>query len=248
MDERFSRKEFIVAFSLDFYPWRVAWSVAWKLVLLGILLWIGAVARWDGKWFVFCFVTIAFFIAWGLLKKRTAIRFDLCPNCGKKIFIRFDAVNTDPPGKGLLHFSLLPQGIVVYREGVCPHCLECVWRDEPASYISPLLPVEALELIRLRDIGVVILLLLVFAAALLFLLMGSLRCFTYLNIPDVPAIVFSVALVPLVLRGFFGIIVHCIHLPQCPACRRKFFETEIETKTGRCHFCGERIVNVEDEW
>ncbi len=251
---KLSRKEFIVTRNVDLYPWRVTFGVVGKLLLFAALLWVFpieeyGVARGNGKFYLLGMAACAFWIGWGLIRKRSPASFDRCPNCEKKIFIHLGPVSPAQKGAGILNISLLPQGTVAYQDGICPHCRQCVWSEEPEHDSAvPLFTARQLNdsvTASLRTIFLSVFLLLLFSAILSCLVWGSVKLFLLAGVSHGAGIVFVAALALLSIRCFWGVITPCFQLLSCPACGAKLFDTDMERRTGRCHCCGERIAETE---
>lgn len=250
MSKRFSRKEFIAALRFDPYSWRTTLGIVWKLLLAAALLWIFPMEKYgiepgSGKWYSLGFLVLAVFMAWDLLRKRSTISFNACPNCGKRILIRLGSVGLE---KMIVSFPSAKA--VSYRDGICPHCRTCVWNEETESrsfkFTESQFREAANRIAEPRYILAVVVSFFLFVGVLSGALAGLVKLFRMFDAPAPPVIFCLIASVFLLGRYFSGMLLKYSPLPSCPACGKKSFDTEIELKTGRCHNCGELIIDEND--
>lgn len=269
MSERFSRKEFVKSTRLNLYPWRVAWSVSGMIGVEACFLWMFPVEKYgitrQGA-ILYCieFLIFAVTLAWFLLRQnREKKSFSSCPNCGERIFIvtpfwrdarlpekngRFYCASVkDKTGKGIgaiLNISLRPRGIVLYNDGICPHCKQCVWRKE-AEYQAKRIPYSALRDLDSRVIPTV--------AAIMMMILTAVAWGYFLSVmlprpidAFLAKLFIALTLLVPVLRLNLGLSLKFWPL-GCPACGAKWLDTDIEERTGRCHCCGELVVDLPDD-
>lgn len=251
MSERFSRKEFIRSRLPDYTAWHVVFTVAGMLLLAAGLLWIFPMEKYcesqiGRSSYGIVFLALCIIICWYLLRQSKSQNvFNRCPACGEKIFVSFAPVHSietknksSQKGNTIFNISLSPHNMVMFNNGLCPHCNECIWKDE-SEFQGGKIPLARLDKTEWQDLMPILCIapLLIAAVALWMWL-----ALPWLKINVLATLLLLFALLVIVFRIGWSITFYFNRF-RCPACGAMWFDTDFEKRTGRCHHCGELVVD-----
>lgn len=248
MSERFSKKEFIKATRITFPSRRQILIFSGFILGLAVLFFIFPPERYpqtSNKWYIFMLSIYCIFLIRCLFRKTNEDSpFHRCPNCGHSIIISI--ADTEPLTNGIVptfscSFGEPPVNQVKYNNGISPFCKKTIWLDEPENEFQG----KKISLCFLKEKQNS----LEWRYPLLFLsVLGPWFGLIFLicHFLNFAGAFIPLATLPLMMRWGETFARRHSGFPQCPACGIKWPNIRFELKTGRCHCCGELVVDLPE--